>query len=237
MLPYLPLPFGLRVPAWNLFQLLAILSLLSVGLGMARHRGIPKSVIWGVWPWAVAGGVVGAHLYYLLVVGGPALLNPMRGSAIQGGIIGGVLAAYLFLRRRKQDFLPVLDVLAPGGALAHAFTRLGCFAGGCCFGRTASFSFLGRYFWQHPAQLYEALLDMALAALLTHRLAAVKQAGDSFALYVGGYAVIRFSVQFLRDDDAGHLLFGLAHSQYMALLMLGFSVWLLKRIERSADKP
>ena len=72
----------------------------------------------------------------------------------------------------------------------------------------------------HPAQLYEAALDAALAVWLHRRLEGGLPPGGAFWRYLGGYGVIRFAVQFLRDDDAGRLLFGLAHSQYLALAML-----------------
>ena len=80
----------------------------------------------------------------------------------------------------------------------------------------------------HPAQLYEAGLDLVLAVVLQRRLKTPAPAGSLVAFYLMGTSGIRFVVQFFRDDDRGHLLFGLAHSQFlsMALLTAGAVLWL-----------
>jgi phosphatidylglycerol---prolipoprotein diacylglyceryl transferase len=121
--------------------------------------------------------------------------------------------------------------------------RLGCLAAGCCYGKPFS---LGIVYTDplalaplniplHPAQLYEAALD----ALLAWRLhAGLKRRGEPAGKvacgYLLGYAAIRFFVQFFRNDDAGHLVLGLAHSQYMAAALALAGLWLLRRIQRNS---
>lgn len=89
----------------------------------------------------------------------------------------------------------------------------------------------------HPAQLYESALDFLLAALLHSSLKKNQGAdGRVFWKYIVGYSLIRFVVQFYRDDDAGHLVWGLAHSQFMAtgMFVLG-AVLLLKPSARPSN--
>lgn len=246
MLPVIP---GLGLRLWDAANFGAILILLFGGLSLAKHRDIPREVISAVWRWAVVGGVFGAHIYWLLAARDVPyarltlgqILNPFAGSAIQGGIIGGTLAALVCLRRRSRPILPVLDVLAPAGALSHASTRLGCFAAGCCFGAPTSLPIGVTYTHKlaahacprgialHPAQLYESVLDAALAVFLYRRLRSRGAPGGVFSFYVIGYGLVRFVVQFFRSDDAGRLLFGMAHSQYMAAAMVVFGLWLLRK--------
>jgi phosphatidylglycerol:prolipoprotein diacylglycerol transferase len=203
----------------------------------------------------MVGGFIGAHLYYLFaVVRWPfhpvpsgALLDIFDGTAVQGGILGGICAAAVFLRRRGLSFLPVCDVLSPGGALAQGIARVGCFLAGCCYGRPTNL-FLGVVYTSpladpdvprgvplHPAQLYETFLDGCLALFLQSRLRADRRRGSVFGLYLMGAGAIRFAVQFFRDDDAGRLAFGLAHSQYMALALFAAAATFYLYLNRRKD--
>ena len=233
---------------WALSAAAAAAAAFLCALREARAARVDPETVWEAWPWAILGGFLGARLYYLAAAGGAAVfawsswsgLNLFRGTSIQGGMLGGLLALFLYMRRRRLPVLPLLDAFAPGAALAHAVTRLGCFAAGCCYGRPTSLPWAvvfthpqtaaPRGVPLHPAQLYEAALDLGLACWLHQRLASgALPAGGAFWRYLGGYSVIRFAVQFLRDDDAGRLLFGLAHSQYLALAMLAAALAMLRR--------
>jgi phosphatidylglycerol---prolipoprotein diacylglyceryl transferase len=244
---------GWRVPAWGLLNALACVVVLGGALVSARRRDVAPLLLLNLWPWLMLGGVVGGHLYYMLVGSdvplherSPAdVLDVFRGSAVQGGFVGGGLAALIYLRVAQAPVLAVLDVLAPAGAMAQALTRLGCFLAGCCHGRPAP-AWLGVVSTDpaslgplgvplHPAQLYEAGLLVTLAAWLAVELRRRDvPSGRVFGLYLVGYGVIRFTVQFFRGDDADRLVWGLAHSQFAALAMLALGVVLLRRLTGTA---
>jgi phosphatidylglycerol:prolipoprotein diacylglycerol transferase len=59
------------------------------------------------------------------------------GFVFYGGLIGATLAVWWFCRDRKIEFLRLADVIIPTVALGQAFGRLGCFAAGCCWGKSA----------------------------------------------------------------------------------------------------
>lgn len=240
MFPVIELSGAWRIHTWGLLVFVAALSVLWLGRRNAPARGLPPELVERSWPWLLSCGLLGAHVYYLLVVErwplrplpAEALVNVFSGTAVQGGLLGGVAAAAVFLRREGRPLLPFCDALSPAGALAQAVSRLGCFAAGCCYGRPTR-SFLGVVFsspWTdpatprgiplHPAQLYESVLDLGLAVLLQKELKRGAPPGRLFALYLIGASLIRFAVQFFRDDDDGHLLFGLAHSQFLALALI-----------------
>lgn len=128
---------GLRIWTWGLMNALATLSAAGISVHEARYRRIDPSVLLRMWPWLVMSALIGAHLYYLAAVRGgiPSLRDVLRlvdGTAIQGGMIGGVLAALVYFKFHKLRALPLFDVCAPGAAFSHGVTRLGCFAAGCC---------------------------------------------------------------------------------------------------------
>jgi phosphatidylglycerol:prolipoprotein diacylglycerol transferase len=233
MHPYLVL-HGLQISTWGLFVFLGGVSLLGSGRLCARFRGLSSDEVDWSWPFLMAGGFLGAHFYYLIAVArwpfAPVswanLLNPFAGTAVQGGIIGGLAAAWLYSKVRGISVLRLADTLSPGGALAQGVARIGCFLGGCCFGKVSSI-FSGLGLDRQPVQLYETALDAALAVFLYRRLKGGASDGRVFLAYVAGYSAIRFLLQFLRDDDSSNLLFGLAHSQYLSAAMLAAALVLL----------
>ena len=127
---------------------------------------------------AVLGGLVGAKLLYVAEHIGEApafeLLTSRGGMSWFGGLAGGLLAGVGMLVRRGWPLVPTLSAAAPAIALGHALGRVGCFLAGDDYGRPTSLPW-GVAFPRglppatvavHPAQLYEAVLLAALAALL-----------------------------------------------------------------------
>lgn len=242
-----------HVHAWGAANGAACVLVLVASLACARLRGVAPMTLVRLWPWVILGGVTGAHLYWLVAGSDTPLaarslaeiVDVFTGSAIQGGFVGGGLAALVYLRAAGAPVLAVLDVLAPAGAAAQALTRVGCFLAGCCHGspappwlgvvHTDPASLAPRGVPLHAAQLYESALLLALAAALCTMLRRRDvPTGRVFAAYVGGYGVIRFVVQFFRGDDADRLVLGLAHSQYAGLVMLLVAALLWRREASSA---
>ena len=115
-----------------------------------------------------------------------------------GAVVGGVVSLAIVLKALQFDAraydVPVLPVI-----WGHALGRVGCFISGCCHGiETAApwgiqYSFLPAPV--HPTQLYESLLDVALALLLTRHRARFDRPA-SFALTGAvGIAMVRFLVE------------------------------------------
>lgn len=250
MYPWIDLPHSPAISSWGLMVSLAAVAVLWLGRLNAPARGLSPELVERLWPWLILGGFFGAHFYYLAAVSGwplhkvPAaqVWNIFKGTAVQGGFLGGACAAAVCLRWKGVPLLPLCDALSPAGALAQALTRLGCFAAGCCWGRPTSL-FLGVTYSSpfadptaprgvplHPAQLYEAFLDAVLAALLQKQIKVRRPPGVLFSFYLMGAGLIRFVVQFFRDDDGGRLIAGLAHSQFTAIAMLAAAAVLYVRL-------
>jgi phosphatidylglycerol---prolipoprotein diacylglyceryl transferase len=156
-------------------------------------------------------------------VGGvPRILDMINlrkgGLGIPGAVIGGALALWIYCRQKKISFLAWADITAPGVALAQAIGRWGNFFNQELVGyptnlpwkmyidpqhRPAGFT---QYDYFQPLFLYESLLNvvsMAILLWLARRFEKWLKPGDIFYLYACFYAVIRFSLEFLRVDHIG----------------------------------
>lgn len=136
---------------------------------------------------------------------------------------------------RPRAYLPIADYCAAAGALGHAVGRLGCFFNGCCHGRPTDVPWAVTFtnpmadmdpallgVALHPTQLYEAAGEFLLAVLIIRGVLPAVRArrlrqGTGFFLYMGGYSLLRFTVEFFRGDDRGRILPGLSPSQWVSL--------------------
>lgn len=135
---------------------------------------------------------------------------------------------------RPRAYLPIADYCSAAGALGHAVGRLGCFLNACCHGRPTDVPWAVTFTSPladmdpallgvalHPTQLYEAGGELLLAALIIRGVLPAVRAGrlrqgTGFYLYIGGYALLRFAVEFFRGDDRGRLLPALSPSQWVS---------------------
>ena len=84
----------------------------------------------------------------------------------------------------------------------------------------------------HPTQIYECLLNFALYGALAWLFRKRKFDGQVFTAYLLGYAILRFGMEFLRDDGRGRMWFdSLTSGQGISILLLiggGLLWWKLK---------
>ncbi len=166
------------------------------------------------------------------------------GITYSGGLLGAIVAYlvayFLIIRDERHNIFMYMDIVVLGLAIAHGFGRIGCFCGGCCYGKTVEpNTFLSIYYpindartvweWILPTQLYEAAFLFIFAGCLWF----VKK--NRSAWYLIGYNVFRFFLEYLRGDDRGASPFGfLSPSQFLSIVMLVMGILLLvfrKRIE------
>jgi len=111
------------------------------------------------------------------------------------------------LRRQGHAFLRGADQAAPYVALGHAIGRLGCFANGCCYGIVSSSKFAVR-FPGHPTpvlptQLLESfgLAILFLGLYTAQRPAVLAKPGLLFGLYLVGYGILRYGLEWWRANQ------------------------------------
>ena len=159
------------------------------------------------------------------------------GITYSGGLFGAIVAYlvayFLIIRDERHNIFMYLDIVVLGLAIAHGFGRIGCFCGGCCYGKTVEpHTFLSVYYpindsgtikdWVLPTQLYES----AFLFLFAGGLWFIKK--NRSAWYLIGYNVFRFFLEYLRGDDRGASPFGfLSPSQFLSIVMLLMGIALL----------
>ena len=203
--------------------------------------------------------LLGAKLLYVIVslgtidasrLGDPTYLASLLqgGFVFYGGLLGALAGLPLSARLFHVDARRLADLLAPCLALGHGIGRLGCLMVGCCYGMPWSGPLAVTY--DHsiaapngvallPVQLIETVGELVLCALLLVRTSRRPQGSHAAALYLAGYAVLRFSLEFVRFDDAERgFALGLSTSQWISLALLGaVGAWALvgRRRARAAS--
>jgi len=207
---------------------IAVGVLVAVWIAQRRYarRGGDPEVLAAIAMWAVPMGVVGARLYHVITDYQRFQGRWWRvfevwegGLGIPGGLLAGVLTGVVVARRRGLDVPTLLDVVAPAIPVAQAIGRLGNWFNQELFGRPSDLPWavridpehrpdgLEHVATYHPTFLYEALWNLALAALLVRLDRSQRlRRGQLFVLYVAGYALGRLWVEALRIDPASEIL-------------------------------
>jgi phosphatidylglycerol---prolipoprotein diacylglyceryl transferase len=193
----------------------------------------------------VLGVILGGRLGYVLFYKpGHYAANPLEifaiwqgGMSFHGGLLGVIVAMWLYARRQGVDFLRLMDFLAPLCPLGIAAGRLGNFINGELYGRVTDLPW-GMVFRhagdapRHPSQLYQLGLEgLALFALLWWFSSNPRPRGQVSGLFLIGYGVFRFIAEFGREPDAflGLLALGLTMGQWLSIPMvavgLALFVW------------
>ena len=159
------------------------------------------------------------------------ILNVWQGGmAVQGGIIGGVLAGGLYAKSKKLDVIHLADILAPAIVLGQALGRCANLLNGDAFGAPTGSNFgiiypettlaFRTYGNQplFPAEVWECQLDIVIFALLLIFRTTNYVRGQCFTLYVMLYSVARFFLEYLRGDYTD-LVFGIFKSAQMTAVL------------------
>ena len=135
------------------------------------------------------------------------------GLAIYGGIIGGLLAGFIYSRVKKLNFLTLADLAAPGFAIGQAVGRWGNFFNQEAYGRVVAAAWMKRFpvavfidadgLWHYATFFYESLwcLGIVIVILVLEHKNVFKRPGDTFLTYILLYAVERTLVEGLRTDS------------------------------------
>jgi len=193
--------------------------------------------------YCVLGVVVGGRLGYVLFYKpGQYLAHPLEilylwegGMSFHGGLLGVLAVLLLFARKKNRPFLAIGDFIAPLIPLGLAAGRLGNFINGELWGRPTTlpwgmvFAQTGDGVPRHPSQLYEMGLEgFALFALLWWFARKPRPTGQVSAVFLMGYGVFRFLVEFTREPDAflGLLAGGLSMGQLLSLPMVAIGAFI-----------
>lgn len=212
---------------------------------------------------AFAGLFVGAHILYgitnykkiMWVFGHLSIvtesfdnlfyvLNDIFGGMVfYGGLFGGIIGGYWYVKCMKLDFWEYMDIFVPVIPLMHAFGRIGCFMSGCCYGIESEFGFVyhnsivaeANGVRRLPVQLIECIINLIIVIVLIK----ISQRGikKSGVLWIYGilYSIVRFTLEFFRGDLIRGVYLGLSTSQWISIVFFTVSVIMLLKLRSKKD--
>ncbi len=218
--------------------------------------------------WIIVGVILGGRLGYVLFYDLATYIDdPLQivqvwngGMSFHGGFLGVVVAALWFGRREKIPLLTLGDLLAMATPVGLMLGRLANFVNAELWGRPTTLPW-GVIFpgeaaqtcpgieglcARHPSQLYQAGLEGLLLAIvllwLVFRSGALKRPGLVMGVFLVGYGLARFLVEFVRQPDAQFVSpgnpigwavqlgnYGLTMGQLLSLPMIALGLWFVLR--------
>lgn len=201
----------------------------------AKKRKLDDNQILNLAICLLLSGYLCSKLLYYITIWKDILANPRilldfaNGYVVYGGLIGGILGAYIYCRCRKLPFLKYSDLIVPAVALAQGFGRIGCFLAGCCYGRETTGALhivfhASEYAPNNvaliPTQLISSGLNFCHFFLLLYLAKKTKQDGQLTACFLIFYSIGRFVLEFFRGDLARGSVGILSTSQFISIFTL-----------------
>ncbi len=253
---------GKEFPIYGILCMVGIVAAAFTAFYLAKRRNSTKMdffefVSFGIY--ILVGALVGAKLLFIVVTLDPIIVTIKKigwsmklvqdllfgGWVFYGGFIGGALGVILYVKLHKKSLKDYLDFCAVVIPLGHAFGRIGCFKGGCCYGMQLSHDAWYAYTYTEclnpltplgvpllPIQLIEATCLFVLFGVLLFLFFKMEKEFDCWLVYLGVYGVIRFVLEFFRGDaERGGFL--ISTSQWISLGLIGIAVgvWIYKLVK------
>lgn len=247
----------LTVYSYGVLLAAAYLGGLQLALVRARQRGLDPARIMDLGIYIIVSALVGAKLLLVVVDADHFIENPRdllslvrSGGVFYGGLLLAVAVGLWYVRKHRLPTWEVGDIVAPGIAFGHVVGRFGCFLAGCCYGRPTDVPWavvftnplaaenvgtpLGVHL--HPTQLYEAGAELViLVLLLVFERKGRPFPGRTFWGYMLVYGLSRFVIEIYRGDPRGMVFGDVSTSQFISLLIVPLSVFMLARLARRGD--
>ncbi|MEW6680091.1 MAG: prolipoprotein diacylglyceryl transferase [bacterium] len=231
-------PFLFKIGSQNIYTkefLLFLAFVIGIFLAVKRGRrfGISPKILIKLGILLFLASVIGGRLLYVFqnldwYIAHPSeILFSKSGFTFYGGFLLSFIISILYLQKKRLSFLLLADIFAPSLALSEAIGRMGCFFGGCCYGKPTSLpwgisfpegSLPHQHFGSlplHPTQLYLALASFFIF-LVIRRIKPDK--GKGFFLYLTLHSIFRFIIEFVRGDTP-YIFLNLNFSQITAFFI------------------
>ena len=247
-------PFQIRY--YGLFYALGfvIAYFLIAYLAKRKQLGITKDDVADFLIYAIIGVVAGARLIYVIFYNPFFYLqNPLEiiavwhgGLSFHGGLIGAIIATYLFCKKRKIEFYDLADIAVVPVALALALGRIGNFMNAELIGRIANISWCIDYSknkfvenlpsgCRHPSQIYESIKNMIIFAALWTIKDKKLPKGFMFWIFVTLYGLFRTIVEFFRapDEQIGFIFNYFTMGQLLSFPLFLIGLFMLFKLNKN----
>lgn len=241
--------FAINVYWYSVCILLGIVIAYSLIAYEAKKHGISKDVVSNLMFYTILIGIVGARIYYVIFNLNYYLKNPIEilkiyngGLAIHGGILFGLIFVYFYAKKKKFNFIRILDIVSPALIIAQAVGRWGNFFNQEAYGREVTLQTLqgfhipdfiikgmkinGSYYY--PCFLYESLLCLIgfIIIMLIRKKKNIKL-GTQIGFYFIWYGITRFFIEASRQDSL--MLFNLKMAQIISIIGIVIGMMLIIR--------
>jgi phosphatidylglycerol---prolipoprotein diacylglyceryl transferase len=260
MLPIL-FNLGIPIHSYGVLVAVAFWIGIKITLDRAQKAQVDTNMIMNLFFVILLSSIAGARLLHVVENWGmyrhhlaDIVMVHRGGLSYFGGFSAAVVTGILVIRIKGMPILKTVDLFIPALALGQSIGRLGCFFNGCCYGivHDGPWSLLfprgSAVFGDHvargwvdpsgmyslpvlPTQLLSSFTNLALFTVLVFVDARKKRGGTTFFTYLVGYGLLRFGMEFLRDDSPA-VLASLSLPQVLCVLSILVGVWafILRRI-------
>ncbi|MGH7254288.1 MAG: prolipoprotein diacylglyceryl transferase [Nitrospirales bacterium] len=209
----------------------------------SRHVPLGGDQLYDLIIYAAVGVFLGGRLGYVLFYNLPYYLeHPSKiiavwegGMSFHGGLLGTILAIWVFCRRKGLPAYTIADLTAVSVPIGLGLGRIGNFINGELFGRATTVPWCmefpnGGPTCRHPSQLYEAALEgLALFGLVWWVSRRETPPGTVFWTFITGYGLSRLIVEFFRTPDLhlGYILGPFTMGQVLSAPMVLVGAFML----------
>ena len=255
--------FGIEIYWYGIIITLGFLAAVIMASRSCRKYDLTPDNILDLVLFAAPVAIIFARLYYV-VFSWDQYKNDLTaifrirdgGLAIYGGVIGGLLVAWLYTKKKKIPFLHLADFGIPYLVFGQGVGRWGNFTNQESFGTITDLpwrmngNIIDRYivnkgadpsvFGVHPTFLYESAWDIAVFLFLLFYRKKKKVDGEVLFMYFILYGTGRALIESLRTDSLW--LGGFRASQLLSviLVIVGLALFLYRRIisrKKAEEEP
>lgn len=211
----------------------------------AKRKGMNVDKLTDLAIYTIIASLIGARLYYVVAfnleyyLANPKAIIFVRdgGLSIQGALIFGIVFAFWYTKKKKISFWKAADTFVPGIIMGQAIGRIGCDVFGIPMEKAYPWGIMVNSQLLHPAQIYEALLDLFLFTYLWRGRNKVKYNGELFIKYVIGFSIIRAIVEIFRSNPIAFGPFTIAHVTSFVIIFIAVLIdrYIRKRNEIQYD--
>lgn len=261
MFPYIDI-FGKHISTYAIMALIGALISGYIACRMTKEKGYDDNNTIILLLISTIGVFLGGHILYgitninklylfIIHIGNTPDLDTFigvigdifGGSVFYGGLIGGITAGAIYIKKKKLPLGIFSDIGATIIPLFHFFGRIGCFLVGCCYGveskigftYTHSLSETANHVNRFPIQLVEASFNLCIFFLLYYLLKKNIMKSKLLGLYLVIYPIGRFIFEFFRGDEYRGFIFGLSTSQFISIILFGLGLFLILKKEKDSS--
>ena len=216
-------------------------------INKCKQENIDKTLISDLCFYLIIVSILGARIYYCIFEWKYYINNPIDiikiwegGLAIHGGVIAGVIFIYFYTKKKKLEFLKLLDIFAPSLVLGQAIGRWGNFFNGEAYGPITTFENLknlhiprfiidGMYIggnYHVPTFFYESIGCLIIfIILIILRNKKSTKIGIITSIYFILYGLVRFFIEGLRTDSL--MLFNIKVAQLISIFMILIGIYII----------